>query len=105
MKDIQGYEGLYAVTTCGKVWSYKRKKFLKPFFNQNGYHLVDLYKDGRKCTHKVHRLVALAYIDNPRDYETVDHIDGNKSHNNVQNLQWLSRGDNSRKYHGKNLRD
>jgi hypothetical protein len=42
MKDITGFEGLYAITTCGKVWSYRSKKFLKPYKNANGYHRVNL---------------------------------------------------------------
>ena len=46
MKDIKGYEGLYAITSCGKVWSYRSKKFLKPAKHQNGYLKVVLYKDG-----------------------------------------------------------
>lgn len=46
MKDIKFYEGLYAVTPCGKIWGYKRKKFLKPYLNKSGYLYVTLYKDG-----------------------------------------------------------
>lgn len=46
MRDIKDYEGLYAVTSCGKVYSYKRKKFLRPFDNGYGYLKVNLYKDG-----------------------------------------------------------
>lgn len=42
MKDIAGFEGLYAITTCGRVWSYRSKKFLKPYKNRTGYHRVNL---------------------------------------------------------------
>jgi hypothetical protein len=45
MRDIQGYEGIYAVTSCGKVWSYKTKRFLRPADNGNGYLQVVLRKD------------------------------------------------------------
>ena len=65
MKDIKGYEGLYAITSCGKVWSYRRKKFLKLRADQDGYLLVNLYNKGKPKGCLVHRLVAEAYIPNP----------------------------------------
>jgi hypothetical protein len=58
MRDIKGYEGLYAVTSCGKVWSYRSKKFLKPYDNGFGYLYVNLNNDGKKKQFKIHRLVA-----------------------------------------------
>ena len=97
MKDIKNYEGLYAITSCGKVWSYKTKKFLKPYGNKNGYLRVDLRKDKERKHFLIHRLVAEAYIPNPNNYETVDHIDFDKTNNCVNNLQWMSRGENCRK--------
>ena len=96
MKDIKNYEGLYAITSCGKVWSYRRKKFLKPG-KINGYLQVCLRKDKEKKQFLIHRLVAEAYIPNPNNYDTVDHIDFNKTNNCVNNLQWMSRSENSRK--------
>ena len=57
MKDVVGYEGLYAVTSCGKVYSYKSKKFLKPLKDKDGYLQVNLHKDGEQKTYKIHRLV------------------------------------------------
>ena len=62
MKDIIGFEGLYAVTSCARVWSYKSQRFLKPYKVGKGYWAVDLRKDGVRNQRKVHRLVALAYI-------------------------------------------
>lgn len=97
MKDIRGYEGLYAITSCGKVWSYKRHKFLKPNDNGKGYMSVYLFKDGKREKYYIHRLVAEAYIPNPDNLETVDHIDGNKEHNYINNLQWMTHEDNVRK--------
>lgn len=90
MKDIKGYEGLYAITSCGKVYSYKRKRFLKPFDNGLGYLKVFLCKDGKKKQHYLHRLVAETYLDNPNNYPQVNHKDENKSNNSVNNLEFCT---------------
>ena len=87
MKDIKGYEGLYAVTSCGKVWSYRRKKFLTPA-NLNGYLRVCLYKDRQEKWCMIHRLVADAYIPNPENLPQINHKDENKANNCLQNLEW-----------------
>lgn len=100
-KDVVNYEGLYGITSCGKVWSYRSKKFLKPWKNGKGYLMVDLCKDGERKKFLVHRLVCEAYIPNPQGLETVDHIDGDKTHNYVNNLQWMTREDNIRKAQNK----
>lgn len=101
MKDVVGYEGLYAVTSCGKVWSYKRQKFLVPSYNSKGYLMVNLYKDGKVKNHLIHRLVAIAYLPNTDNLPQVDHIDGNKTHNYINNLQWITNRDNCRKSNNK----
>ena len=88
MKDVIGYEGLYAVTSCGKIWSYKRKKFLRPFADTKGYLKVGLYKDGERKWYYIHRLVCEAYIPNPEGLPQVNHKDENKTNNCLQNLEW-----------------
>lgn len=95
MKDIKGYEGLYAITSCGKVWSYRSQKFLKPRNDKDGYLLVNLSNNGQRKTFKVHRLVADAYIPNKEEKETVNHKDENKQNNCVNNLEWLTRTENN----------
>lgn len=90
MKDITGYEGLYAITSCGKVWSYRSKKFLKPNIYKTGYYAYRLYKDGKQKSYLAHRLVAEAYIDNPDKLPEVNHKDEIKSHNWIGNLEWCS---------------
>ena len=96
MKDINGYEGLYAVTPCGKVWSYRNKKFLKPGKDKGGYLLVSLYKQGERRKHfLVHRLVAKAYIPNPNNLPQVNHKDEGKTHNWAANLEWCDAKYNS----------
>ena len=89
MKDIAGYEGLYAITSCGKVWSYKRKQFLKASYNK-GYLQVSLCKEGKQKTFPIHRLVAETYIQNPNDLPFVNHIDEIKDHNWITNLEWCT---------------
>lgn len=87
MKDIKGYEGLYAVTEDGRVWSYRRKKFLKPYIHNSGYAMVGL--PNKYCY--VHRLVAEAYLPNPEGFTDVNHKDECRHNNNVENLEWCNR--------------
>ena len=94
MKDIKGYEGLYAITSCGKVWSYRAQKFLSQRKNNDGYLLVNLYKNGTMKTYSVHRLVAEAYIPNPENKTEINHKDENKEHNWLSNLEWTTHKEN-----------
>jgi hypothetical protein len=91
MKDIKGYEKLYAITSCGKVWSYKRKKFLSHRLDKDGYPRVTLHKDGKLKTFFIHRLVAMAYIPNPNNLPEVNHKDEIKTHDWVNNLEWCDK--------------
>lgn len=96
MKDIQGYEGLYAITSCGRVWSYKSKRFLMPYKNNKGYLLIKLSKNNVRKAYTIHRLVAEAYIPNPENKEQVNHKDENKENNCVNNLEWMTNEENGR---------
>lgn len=88
MRDIAGYEGLYAVTSCGKVWSYHSNKFLKPRINKGGYLQVNLSINGKAKNYYIHRLVAEAYIPNPNELPQINHRDECKEHNWLNNLEW-----------------
>ena len=88
MKDIKGYEGLYAITSCGKVWSYRSKKFLKSCKQSTEYLAITLCKDGTRKSYTIHRLVAEAYLPNPNNLPQVNHKDENKTHNYINNLEW-----------------
>lgn len=95
LKDIFGYEGKYQITNDGRVYSLKRKKYLKPFYKQGGYWRVGLKGAGGKSRHhSIHRLVANAFIANPMDYPQINHIDGNKKNNNISNLEWCNASQN-----------
>lgn len=88
IRDIKGYEGIYAVTSYGRVWSYRRNKFLKPADNGKGYLFVVLSVNGQQKTQKIHRLVAQAFLANPDGLPQVNHKDENKDNNRVSNLEW-----------------
>lgn len=93
LKDIKSFEGRYAIEEDGRVWSYLTNKYLKQQEDKDGYLVVKLrdYKNGTYVTKFIHRLIAEAYMPNPNNKETVDHIDGNKQNNKISNLQWASR--------------
>lgn len=95
MKDIEGYEGLYAITVDGQVWSYKSNRFLSLIDAKDGYLKVGLYKDGKQRTFQVHRLVGEAYIPNPENKPQINHLDENKRNNHVSNLAWATAKENS----------
>ena len=88
--EIEGYKGMYQITSDGRVFSLKNNIEIKQSVGTTGYYRVNLNnKDGGK-THKVHRLVALHFIPNPHNHRCVNHIDGNKLNNHISNLEWCS---------------
>ena len=102
MKDIPGYEGLYAITEDGRVWSYPREwingrgkihkhngKWLK-FNNKKGYNTCTLRKNNKAKYYTVHRLVAVIYLANPNNYPQINHKNGIKTDNRVENLEWCT---------------
>ena len=89
-KDIKGYEELYKISNYGRVYSAISNKCLKSIKNTKGYLLVHLYKDGNRKVFKIHRLVAIHFIPNEnKKYNQVNHIDGDKTNNIVNNLEWV----------------
>lgn len=103
-KDIKDYEGLYQVSNFGNVKSLSKKvniaygnkrttreRILKPYTDKRGSkHVIMCGK-----TIRVHRLVAIAFIPNRKNKECVNHKDGNPSNNHIDNLEWLTKGENN----------
>lgn len=115
-RDIEGLEGYYQVSNTGSVRSldrevvasiYGTKKILKGKMMKltssveksreqfGSYLVVNLRKEGKNKVWLVHQLVAKAFLDNPNNYPVVNHIDGNKHNNNVENLEWCTYRDNN----------
>lgn len=98
-KDVKGYEGKYQISSNGFVKSLNfnhtgKEKRLKNKINRKGYCYVTLYQDGKQSYPGIHRLVAETFLPNPNNLEQVNHIDGNKKNNNVENLEWCTNLEN-----------
>lgn len=96
---VKGYEGFYEVSNCGRVMSLnynktKKRKLLSGFTTKRKYKRVLLSVNTNIKKHSVHRLVAMAFIPNPENKPFVNHIDGNPSNNNMDNLEWCTASEN-----------
>ena len=109
-KTIEETGGLYSVSNFGNVRrnehytivkpniqkqketiQFYKEKVIKPYIDSTGYKVVRIRtKDGKDIVRKIHRLVALAFVDNPNGYDTVNHIDENKTNNTADNLEWCT---------------
>lgn len=112
-KDIVGFEGIYQVSNLGRVKSLERtirnkgtksgfyhisEKILSPRknINRHGYYEISLKQNGKEKRFKLHRLVAIAFIPNPNNLPQVNHKDGNKDNNTVNNLEWCTDKENKK---------
>lgn len=91
MKKYFDYSVYEDGTIVGKLGS-----VLNPTKTKAGYYVINLYVNKKKKRMYIHRIVALCYIDNPENKDTVNHKDGDKSNNSVKNLEWLTQTDNAK---------
>lgn len=106
-KEIKGYEGKYIVSNYGEIVSLPRykqnhnkkqyvqpKDILKYINNKNGYTYVFLCNNSKYKNIRLHKIVATAFIPNPKNLPQINHIDGNKQNNRVDNLEWCTASEN-----------
>ncbi len=84
----------YSVSNDGLIRNDKRNQVKAQRVNKDGYSVTDIYRDGERFTYRVHRIVANEFLDNPENKEEVNHIDGDKTNNNVDNLEWVTKSEN-----------
>lgn len=103
-KDIKQLNGMYQISSIGRVRSVDRvvkvkgnskgrrltSAFLKPRHDKDGYSIVGIRLNGKKRIWKIHRLVAECFIENTNNYPSVDHINGIRDDNRVENLRWCT---------------
>lgn len=104
-RPVKGYEVHYEISNLGNVLSkgnfknckggFKPKRIIKPITHKQGYLVVRLYADGKQKNHFVHRLIVIAFIPNPLNKKFVNHKDGNKQNNAIDNLEWCTRSENN----------
>lgn len=100
-KPVVGYEGLYEVSSLGRVKSFsthchKEPKILKPLLTIWGYHYINLCRNRKHKPASIHRLVATAFIPNPNKLPVINHKNGVKTDNRAENLEWCTPKENTR---------
>jgi hypothetical protein len=100
-KAIKGYEGIYEISSFGRVKRIQKgkgtnnSKYLKPNLGNNGYLSILLRNKGNDKKFTIHRLIAVHFLPNPHNLPVVDHIDRNRTNNNLTNLRWASLTENA----------
>jgi hypothetical protein len=111
-KDIEGFEGLYQISSFGRVkslpkkwvmtnnfgtfWVMKDERILSPVISNKGYYVLSLVKNKRKKQFRVHQLVATHFLENNGNYNCINHIDGDKLNNNIENLEYCTHSHNQK---------
>lgn len=106
-RDVKGYVGYYKVSNLGNIRScdrvvpsrwgngqHRKGKLMKPGSSPNGYKIITLQKKGKIKYQTVHRTVITVFTPNPENKSQVNHIDGNKENNSVENLEWVTESEN-----------
>lgn len=82
--------GNYEINEKGEIRNHKNNRIIKPFKNKNGYIYVSLNANGKQKNYRLHRLIAKAFIPNPNNYPYINHIDMDKTNNDISNLEWCT---------------
>lgn len=93
-KPVVGFESRYLISDQGRLFSIKSGRLRKPKLTKDGYEVFALCKNGKSKHIAAHRLVAIAFIENPLGLPCVNHKDENKRNNSVSNLEWITIKDN-----------
>ena len=103
-KDVIGYEGIYQVSNLGRIKrvannhlcniKYQGEYYLKPLDNGKGYLRMKLSKNGHSKRVMLHRIIAEAFINNPKNKKVINHINCDKKDNRIENLEWCSQSEN-----------
>lgn len=103
-KDVIGYEGIYQVSNLGRIKrisnnhlcniKYQGEYYLKPLDNGKGYLRMKLSNNGHSKRVMLHRIIAEAFINNPENKKVINHINGNKKDNRIENLEWCTQSYN-----------
>ena len=104
-KDVVGYEGLYQISNDGLIMNAKRHRVVKTHIGTRGYYKLTLHKNGERHSAEIHRIIALAFIPNPNNYPVINHINGIKTDNRVENLEWCTIQRNSQHAYDYHLKE
>ena len=95
LKRIRGYEN-YFISHNGDVWNDRTGRYINPTPDAHGYIRVNLSKSCIRKTHRIHKLVAIAFISNPNNLPEINHKNGIKEDNNLLNLEWCTHEENQK---------
>lgn len=104
-KEIPGTQGIYSISDSGEVKNNRTDKTIKQSFYKNGYLGVGIVINGKQKRYRVHRLVAMTFLENPEKKTQVNHKDGNKTNNSVSNLEWATPQENMRHAYANGLKE
>lgn len=90
---VNGYND-YMISNFGRVFNVKTLRMLNPSSTSEGYRRINLSKHGEAKEYKIHRLVAGAFLKNPKNKHCIDHIDNDRSNNNISNLRYVTGSEN-----------
>ena len=93
-KDIEEYKDKYQASNYGRIRNKRTNRILKLYIGKHGYYKVGIYYNKKIKPTEVHRLIAKTFIDNSKNKKEVNHIDGNKLNNKIDNLEWVTHKEN-----------